>query len=128
MYLTLKECIMMKLVMTFEELDEFRKDFKRLLKKYKTLNEDFNTLKKVLEAEPNARPPVSYRISGLGVQATIIKVKRIACKVLKGKGSSTGLRLIYAYEKHVERITLVEFYHKNESENEDRTRLKKYFK
>ncbi len=114
--------------MIFEELDEFKKDFKRLLKKYTTLNEDFEIIKKVLEAAPDERPPVSYRISGLGIQSNVIKVKRIACRAMKGKGSNTGLRLIYAYEKNEKRIVMIEFYHKNEKESEDRERVKKYFK
>ncbi|MEO8211236.1 MAG: hypothetical protein ABI840_11815 [bacterium] len=114
--------------MIFEELDEFKKDFKRLLKKYKTLNEDFEIIKKVLEAAPEERPPVSYRISGLGIQSNIIKMKRIASKSMKGKGSNTGLRLIYAYEKSLERIVIIEFYHKNEKESEDSERIKNNFK
>jgi len=114
--------------MIFEELDELKKDFKRLLKKYKTLNVDIETLKKVLEAAPDERPPVSYRVSGIGIDANIIKVKRIACRAMKGKGSNTGLRLIYAYEKSGEKITMIEFYHKNEKENEDKERVKRYFK
>lgn len=114
--------------MIFDELDEFKKDFKRLLKKYKTLNEDFEIIKKVLEAAPDERPPVSYRISGLGIETYVVKMKRIACRAMKGKGSNTGLRLIYAYEKNLERIAMIEFYHKNEKENEDKERIKKYFK
>jgi mRNA-degrading endonuclease RelE of RelBE toxin-antitoxin system len=115
--------------MKFEELDEFKKDFKRLLKKYKTLNDDFEIIKKVLEAAPEERPPVSYRISGLGIHTNVMKMKRIACKAMKGRGSNTGLRLIYAYEKSLERITMIEFYHKNEKEkeNEDKERVRKYF-
>ena len=114
--------------MKFNELDEFKKDLRRLLKKYRTLNDDLGTLKKVIEAEPDERPPVSYTISGLGLQTQIIKVKRLACRALKGKGSNTGLRLIYAYDKTEGKITLIEFYNKNEKENEDRDRIKKYFK
>lgn len=110
--------------MKFEELDEFKKNFKRFLKKYKTLNEDLKIIKKALEAAPEERPPVSYRISGLGIQPNIIKMKRIACKAMKGKGSNTGLRLVYAYDKNLEKITMIEFYHKSERENEDREQLK----
>jgi mRNA-degrading endonuclease RelE of RelBE toxin-antitoxin system len=113
--------------MIFDELDEFKKDFKRLLKKYKTLNEDFEIIKKVLDAVSEERPPVSYGISGLGIQSNIIKIKRIACKAMKGKGSNTGLRLIYDYEKNLEKITMIEVYFKGDKENEDRQRIKKYF-
>ena|ERR1051326_6398678 len=114
--------------MIFEETEEYKKDLKRLLKKYRTLNEDIEILKKVIEAEPEEHPPRSFTISGLGLQTITIKVKRIACRAMKGKGSNTGLRLIYAYEKSHDKITLIELYHKNEKENEDKIRIKKYFK
>lgn len=72
--------------MTFDELDEFKKDLKKLLKKYRSLNDDLETVRKVLKVEPKERPPFSFEIDGLG----------IACRSLKGMGVNTGLRLIYA--------------------------------
>ena len=39
--------------MTFDELVEFTKDLKNLLKKYRTLNEDLEVVKKVLEVLQN---------------------------------------------------------------------------
>ena len=35
--------------MIFEELKEFKKDLKNLLKKYRTLNDDLDVVKKVLD-------------------------------------------------------------------------------
>ena len=46
----------------FEEIAPFKKDFKGLLKKYKTLKDDIEVVKKVLEVLPDARPPFSFRI------------------------------------------------------------------
>jgi len=113
--------------MTFEELDEFKKDLKKLLKKYRSLNDDLETVKKVLKLEPKERPPFSFRIDGLGIETCVIKVKKIACKSLKGRGVNTGLRLIYAHFEEEERIVLVELYHKNQKENEDRVRISTNF-
>jgi len=109
--------------MTFDELAEFEKDLKNLLKKYRTLNDDLEVLKKVLEVTPNERPPFSFRIDNLGLNTCIIKVKRIACKALKGRGVNSGLRLIYAYFPDEQKITFIELYHKNDKENEDRKRV-----
>lgn len=113
--------------MNFDELAEFQKDLKALLKKYRTLNEDLNVVKKVLEVLPDQRPPFSFRIDNLGVETCIIKVKKIACKSLKGKGVNSGLRLVYAYFPDQHKITFIELYHKIDKENEDRKRLYKYF-
>jgi mRNA-degrading endonuclease YafQ of YafQ-DinJ toxin-antitoxin module len=113
--------------MTFEELTEFKKDLKNLLKKYKTLPDDLEVVKKVLTVTPNERPPFSFRIDNLGLETCIIKVKKIACKALKGRGVNSGLRLIYAHFEVEQKIVFIELYHKNDKENEDRERIMKNF-
>jgi hypothetical protein len=114
--------------MIFEELDEYKRDLKRLLKKYQTLEDDLAVVKKDLADEPGAQPPFSYRIEGLGITTCIIKVKKIACKALKGRGVNSGLRLIYAWFEDEPRIVFVELYFKGEKGVEDRERLRKNFK
>lgn len=114
--------------MTFSELTEFIKDLKGLLRKYRTLDDDLEVVKRVLDVIPDERPPFSYRIDNLGIKTCVIKVKKIACKSLKGRGVNSGLRLIYAYYQEEQRIVFIELYHKNDKENEDRERILKNFK
>lgn len=102
--------------MTFEELPEFKKDLKNLLKKYRSLNDDLKVVKQVLTIAPEARPPFSFRIDNLSLETCVIKVKKIACKKLKGRGVNSGLRLIYAYFKEEGKIVFIEIYHKNDKE------------
>ena len=135
--------------MKFETLPEYDKDLKRLLKKYRTLTSDIEDVKKVLSIRPDAQPPFSFRIDDLGIENCIIKVKKIASDSFKGRGVNSGLRLVYAYfsenqdfiaDKHcintnlpsaiaaqnvqeTAKIVLVELYHKNDKENEDRERI-----
>ena len=113
---------------TFEELSEFKKDLKHLLKKYSSLQEDIEKVMKLLNDEPDATPPYSFRIDNLGIKTCVIKIKKIACKSLKGRGVNSGLRLIYAYFKEKQRIVFIELYHKNDKANEDKDRIMKYFK
>lgn len=114
--------------MIFEELAEYKKDLKGLKKKYRSLNDDLFVVKKVLKVNPSERPPFSYRINNLGLESCIIKVKKIACKSLKGKGVNSGLRLIYAHFEEEEKIVFIELYHRNIKPNEDRERILKHFK
>ena len=114
--------------MIFEELNEFNKDLKSLLKRYRTLKDDLHVVKKVLEVAPDERPPFSYRIDNLGIDTCVIKVRKIACKALKGSGVNSGLRLIYAYFQVEEKIILIELYHKNDKDNEDKQRILNNFK
>ena len=117
--------------MIFDEIQEFRKDLKRLQKKYRSLEDDLEddleVLKKTLRIEPDAVPPFSFEIDGLKISTCIIKVRKIACKSLKGRGANSGLRLIYAYFRDESRIVLVELYHKSNKPGEDLDRIKKYF-
>jgi mRNA-degrading endonuclease RelE of RelBE toxin-antitoxin system len=112
----------------FDELSEFKKDLKQLLKKYRTLKEDLEVVKLDLNDEPEESPPFSFRIDNLGLETCIIKVKKIACKALKGRGVNSGLRLIYAHFPDEQKITFIELYHKNDKENEDRDRIIMNFK
>jgi len=114
--------------MIFEELAGFQKDLKTLLKKYRTLNDDLSVVKQVLTAAPDARPPFSFRIDNLTLETCVIKVTKIACKSLKGRGVNSGLHLIYAYFKDQEKIIFVELYHKNDKEHEDKQRILTNFK
>ena len=113
---------------TFDELVEYQKDFKKLLKKYRTLPEDLRILKTALADEPDEAPPFSYGINDLHIETCVIKVKKIASKSFFGRGVNSGFRLIYAWFATEQRIVLVELYHKSDKENEDRQRIIKKIK
>ncbi|MGI8893913.1 MAG: hypothetical protein ACR2GN_10720 [Bacteroidia bacterium] len=112
----------------FDALPEFDKDLKRLLKKYRSIKSDLEDVKTILKVRPNEKPPFSFEISNLGIETSIIKVKKIACDSLKGRGVNSGLRLIYAHFPDEQKITFIELYHKNDKENEDKKRITDNFK
>lgn len=114
--------------MKFIELSEFERDLKKLLKRFRTLEDDLKVVKQVLAVAPDARPPFSYEIDGLGLSTCVIKAKKIACKSLKGKGNNTGLRLVYAWFELEGKIILIELYYKGDKEIEDRGRIFKHLK
>ena len=114
--------------MQFDTLSEFDKDLKRLLKKYRSLQSDLEDIKIILKARPDECPPFSFKIDNLGITCCVIKIKKIACDSLKGRGVNSGLRLIYAHFEEEQKIILVELYHKNDKENEDRQRILDNFK
>lgn len=114
--------------MEFTEVDGFRKDMKRLSKRFRTLEEDVKVVRKVLAVEPDARPPFSVRIDGLGITGCVIKIRKIACRSLKGKGAESGLRIVYAYFPAESKITMIEIYYKGDKEKEDLNRILEFFK
>ncbi len=110
-----------------ERTDEFKRDLKKLLKRFKTLEEDIETL---INASLYAFHKLDidtggiFRLSGLGFEEpAVYKVKKFACRSLKGTGSRSGMRLIYSYSKAAERIVLIEIYYKGDKDNEDRQRI-----
>ncbi|MFH1362075.1 MAG: hypothetical protein ABIH69_05415 [bacterium] len=114
--------------MNFEHLSEFEKDLKKLSKKrFRSLPEDLETLKKVLTISPQASPPISFQISNLAAQHEIVKVKKFACKSLKGRGRNSGIKIIYAYHKEEQKIVFIEIYFKADRANEDGSRILKYY-
>ena len=112
-------------------LQEFERDFKRLLMKYNTLEED---LAKFIDRQLFIYHKLGldnrgvFPIDDLGsTTAPVFKAKKFACRSLKGRGVKSGIRVIYAYHKADDRVELVEIYVKSDKEVEDRARIKRYY-
>ena len=115
--------------MQFSTLAEFDKEFKYLNKKYHSLEEDLGVLKIILEKYPRGFQPRIFRISGLGIETEIYKVKHFHCKAMKSKGARSGVRVIYAYFPEQDKIEFVEIYYKEKDDrNCDRERILRYYK
>jgi hypothetical protein len=114
-------------LIAFAEIDEFSREFARLLKRWRSLEDDINTLKQVLAATPRGFEPSVSRIAGLRTKAEIYKVKHFRCSAMKGKGARSGIRIIYAFLPDHERIEFLEIYYKEKDDKDcDRERIKKY--
>lgn len=112
--------------------DSFQKDLKRLLKKFRTLEEDLETVKRNAIELYHLK-----RIDNRSVfpipdfcteEVQIYKIKKFACKALKGRGVMSGIRVIYAFHVATFEVDLIEIYFKGEKENEDFDRLEEYLK
>lgn len=116
----------------YRETNEFKKDFKKLAKRFPTLADDIETAKKnaielyhLLKIDNQS----VLQINDLKTaEVEFYKLKKFACKSLKGKGVHSGIRVIYAYFKNSTTITLLEIYFKGDKESEDRERVKKFLK
>lgn len=114
-----------------EQLDKFKRDLKKLLKRFPSLEEDLDSLVKaqlVAYHKLNVDNHGIFAIENLGIKnPKIFKVKKFACKSLKGKGVHSGIRITYAYFPTEDRIELIEIYYKGDQENEDKERIKTYY-
>jgi mRNA-degrading endonuclease RelE of RelBE toxin-antitoxin system len=113
-------------------IKSFRKDLKKLLKKYRTLEEDLETAKRnaiELYHLKNINNRSVFPIEGFCSEEILIcKIKKFACKALKGRGSRSGIRIIYAFHCQSYKVDFIEIYFKGDKENEDRERIKEYLK
>ena len=122
----------MKIFSEIDCLPEFGKDFKKLSKRFRTLEEDFKTF---VDTQLNLfhKQGIDNKgvlpISGLGIpNPKIYKAKKFACRSLKGRGVDSGIRVIYAYWEEKDKLEFIEIYFKGDKENEDKDRILGHYK
>ncbi|HEY4511258.1 MAG TPA: hypothetical protein VJH55_00220 [Candidatus Paceibacterota bacterium] len=106
----------------FYQLPQFRKDLKKLSRKYPSLQSDIEDIQPVLLASPSGIGK-NFTIINTAKEITIVKV-RIHCESLRAR----SVRLIYAYHKDRIEFMYIEIYFKGDKENEDRERIIDYLK
>jgi hypothetical protein len=118
--------------MNYNRIPEFDRDLKKLLKKFRTLEEDIE------KAKTNAIELYHIRkINNLSVfqipgfhspGAVFFKLKKFSCKALKGRGVQSGIRIIYAFYPQELSVDFIEIYYKADQANENQERIKAYIK
>lgn len=117
-------------LINYKSTSGFEKDLKKLLKKFRTLEDDIEIAKKnaieLYHLKNIDNDAVELIPSFCTKELKICKLKKFACKTLKGRGVKSGIRIIYAYHVLTKTIDFIEIYFKGESENEDKERIKQY--
>lgn len=117
---------------TIERVLEFNRDLRKIRRKFKTIDEDLQTFiakqlvpfHKLLQDNKGV-----FRLSDLKMEnPKIYKARKFACRSLRGTGSHSGIRVIYAYFEKDDMIVLMEIYYKGDKKNEDRKRIRHYCK
>ena len=117
---------------TYKNTSGFDKDLKRLLKKFRTLESDIEVAKTnaielfhLHKIDNNSVEPIPNFCTQ---ELVICKIKKFACKTLRGRGVQSGIRIIYAYHVLNNTVDFIEIYFKGEAENEDKERIKIYLR
>jgi len=108
--------------MNYNELPEFSKEFKKFFKKYKSLLDDINEFKRVIDITPLGNSK-HFNIITQNEKCAIVKA-RLFCRYLKG----SSLRIIYAFHYQCYKIEFIEIYFKGNKENENKERINTYLK
>jgi len=120
----------MRTTIDYGQTEEFQKDLKKLLKKFCSLKDDLELAKRAAIELYHLQ-----KINNLSVfpapgfcteEVLVCKIKKFACRVLKGRGSKSGIRVIYAFHVKSLQVNFIEIYFKADQENEDQARIKRY--
>jgi len=116
--------------MIYKESPEFRKDLDRLLKRFRTLESDLEKAKTnaiELFHDLGLDNRSVFEIPGYSHgELKFYKLKKFACRALKGKGVKSGIRIIYSFCTKTTTIEFIEIYYKGDKVNEDDGRIRRY--
>jgi len=103
--------------------DEFEKDIKKLQKKYRSIFQDLESLKKVIIGNPTGKGVSKHWNELSGIQdkpehITFYKV-RMMCRSLR----SSDLRVVYCFNGTELQLLFIEMYFKGDREIEDKKRI-----
>ena len=116
--------------LNYSSTREFERDLKRLLKKFHSLHEDIEVAKmfaiELYHTQKINKQAIFPMPQFCTDKVLICKLKKFACKALKGRGVKSGVRIIYAFHTQALKVDFIEIYFKGEAENEDRDRIKTY--
>lgn len=100
----------------------FLKNLSGFQKKYKSLPDDLEEFKRVVNVTPLGNSK-HFNIITKNEQCVVVKA-RFFCRYLKG----SSLRIVYAFHYQSNKVDFIEIYFKGDKENEDRERIKEYLK
>ncbi|MDE1919601.1 MAG: hypothetical protein KGH56_02760 [Patescibacteria group bacterium] len=109
--------------MEFSEHASFTREFGRLFKRFKSLDDDLEKIKKILLKQPAGTDGRHWNVLHRSEQCVIFKT-RMMCRYLR----HGDLRLIYAYFPTEGRVEFIEIYFKGDKESEDGKRIADYLK
>lgn len=106
----------------FDQLPEFTREFKKLLKKYRSLEKDLRAFEDVIKVLPTGSGK-NFTIIHVEAGVKIVKA-RLACKSLRDR----SMRIIYSHHGETATFMYIEIYFKDNKDNEDRGRIHSYLK
>jgi hypothetical protein len=100
----------------------FEKQFTKLLGRFKTLEEDLKVVQSAAIELLHERKIDNHSIVLIpgfnNANVKIYKIKKFACKALKGKGARSGIRIIYAFYPATFEIEFLEIYYKDKEDSD----------
>jgi mRNA-degrading endonuclease RelE of RelBE toxin-antitoxin system len=109
--------------MEFSESEEFKKEFKKLAKKYPTLGDDLAVVKKAIIVSPTGNGTKHWSTLKQDESDNFIMKMRVMCRSVRG----SQFRLVYFCNNKKLEVLFIELYYKGSKEREDTKRIDEYF-
>ena len=109
--------------MNIKESFEFKKDLKKLLKRYKTLEKDLEVAKLAIATEPLGDGSRHWIVITRNERKYLIKM-RMMCRAVKG----STFRLVYFYDADRAEVLLIELFYKGYKSTPNSKRMDKVVK
>ena len=106
----------------FNRISEFDREYKKLCKRFRSLDQDLARLQKYIAEFPVGMSSKFAVLHDFG-NIKIVKA-RLACQSLR----KSSLRIIYAWHENDATFVYIEIYFKGDKVNENRERIKEYLK
>ena len=119
------------MIMNYEKTNGFERDLLKMQKKFASLQDDLEIVKQygieLLHFSGIDKQGI-FKIENVGTteELQFYKIKKFACRSLKGRGNKSGIRIIYAYFPEKRKIVFLEIYFKAKQEKENRSKIKKF--
>lgn len=114
----------------YHKTEFFEKTFNKLAKRFKTLEADLSVAKQnaieLFHLKKIDNQSVFLIPKFCSTEIQVCKLKKFACKALKGRGIKSGIRVIYAYHIKTAKIDFIEIYFKADQEKETQGKISEY--
>ena len=114
----------------YVETSGFRNDLRRLLKRFRTLEDDLGIAKVAAIELYHLNDIDNHSVEEIPgfctAETRICKLKKFTCKSLPNRGCRSGIRIIYAYRTPGPRVDFIQIYFKGDQPCEDRDRIAQY--
>ena len=118
-------------MMQYKRHINFSKQIKKLFRKYRTLEEDLLIAQiaaiELLHVQKIDNNAIKLIPNFDNEKIKIYKLRKFACKALKGKGVRSGIRVIYAFYPESLEVEYLEIYHKESSFDMNYSFAENYF-
>lgn len=109
--------------MDIRQDEKFQKEFKKYLKKYRSLKDDLAVLEKALLAYPTGNGSKHWNTLKQNDQDQYIVKVRMMCRTVKG----SSFRVVYYFNGKEFQLIFLEIYFKGNKENENRTMIDQFW-